>query len=101
VVSDFLTPPVIDQLDVSGYQRQAGDTIRILANDDIEVVSVEVTIRTASGVLIERGFAVPVHGVWCYHATSSASAAESLAFTATARDRPGNDVSKCVTWQIS
>lgn len=91
VVSDFLTPPVIELLDVSGYQGQAGGTIRILAEDDIEVVSVEVTIKTTSGQSIERGFAAPVHGVWCYRATTSAPADESLIVTAIARDRPGHE----------
>ena len=91
VVSDFLTPPVVELLDVSGYQRQAGGTIRIFAEDDIEVISVEVTIQTTSGQSIERGFAASVHGVWCYRATTSAPADESLTITAIARDRPGHE----------
>src|SRR5205814_4811537 len=53
VISDFLTPPRVEEIDVSGYQRQPGGIIRILAFDDIEVVSVEVTIRTAAGVRVE------------------------------------------------
>lgn len=97
VVSDFLTPPVVELIDVSGFHRTAGGTIRILAEDDVEVVSVEVTIQTASGTLLERGFAVPVHGVWCYRNTTGAPAGESLTVTATARDRPGHAGVKSVT----
>jgi hypothetical protein len=33
-----MTPPVVTRIDISGYQRQPGDTIRILAIDDVEVV---------------------------------------------------------------
>ena len=90
VMSDFLTPPVVEVLDVSGYQRQPGGTIRILAEDDIEVVSVEVTIETISGQSIERGFATSVHGVWCYRATTSAPTDVALIVTVIALDRPGH-----------
>jgi hypothetical protein len=90
VVSDFLTPPVVEVLDVSGYQRQPGGIIRILAEDDIEVVSVEVILETISGESIERGFATSVHGVWCYRTTTSAPMDVPLVVTAIALDRPGH-----------
>lgn len=89
VTGDFLTPPVVDRIDVSNYQGGAGGVIRILATDDIEVVSVDVTVQ-AAGLLIERGPAAKVHGVWCYTATTSVPAGAALTITATAKDRPGN-----------
>ena len=89
VTSDFLTPPVVDRIDVSSYQGQAGDIIRVLATDDVEVVSVDVVVQAAD-VLIERGPAAKVHGVWCYTATTAAPAGAALTITATAKDRPGN-----------
>ena len=90
VTSDFLTPPVVDRIDVSGYQGQAGGKIRVLATDDVEVVSVEVAIQAAGDVAVERGAATKVHGVWCYTATKSAPTGLALTITATAKDRPGN-----------
>lgn len=91
LMSDFLTPPVVEEIDVSGYQRRAGDVVRVIASDDIEVAEVEIAIHTAAGATIERGHATPVHGVWCYRAIGSAPAGEPLVITATARDRPGHE----------
>jgi hypothetical protein len=90
VTSDYLTPPVVDRIDVSGYQGQSGGMIRVLATDDVEVVSVEVAIQAAGNAVLERGPAAKVHGVWCYTATMSAPAGLALTITATAKDRPGN-----------
>ena len=89
VTSDFLTPPVVDRIDVSKYQGRVGDVIRVLATDDVEVVAVDVTVQ-AGDTLIERGPAAKVHGVWCYTATVSAPAGVALTVTASAKDRPGN-----------
>lgn len=90
VTGDFLTPPVVDRIDVSSYQGQPGGVIRVLATDDIEVVSVDVTVQAAGDVLIERGPAAKVHGVWCYTAIASAPVGAALTIIATAKDRPGN-----------
>lgn len=87
---DFLTPPTVDEIDASTYQRRAGGLIRVLASDDIEVVSVEVAIHTAAGVLVERGPAECDHGVWRYRTAQSAPSDADLMLTATAQDRPGH-----------
>lgn len=97
VTSDFLTPPVVEEIDVSEYRRQPGDVIRILATDDVEVVSVTVTLQTASGVLVEQGAAAKTHGVWCYKATVTGPP-DALAITATAKDRPGHDGSRTIAY---
>jgi hypothetical protein len=97
VVSDYLNPPTVDTVDVSDYRRQPGGTIRILAHDDVEVVAVEVSIRTAAGILLEQGAATQVHGVWRYRTTVAAPAAEPLTIEAIARDRPGHAGSRRAT----
>jgi tRNA nucleotidyltransferase (CCA-adding enzyme) len=98
LVSDYLTPPVVEDIDVSGYQRQPDGLIRILADDDIEVVMVDVTIETAAGVVVERGSAAKAHGVWCYRVTSVAPAEASLTMRITAWDRPGHTATKVLTF---
>jgi hypothetical protein len=90
VAGDFLNPPVVDEIDVSGYQRRPGGVIRIFATDDIEVVSVHVAIETPDGI-VEQAAASKLHGVWCYTATSAAPAGAALTITATAKDRPGHN----------
>jgi hypothetical protein len=91
LMSDFLTPPVVEEIGVSGFRGHAGDVVRVLASDDIAVTSVEVAIETASGAPVEKGSAANIHGVWCYTARVAAPAGEATVIRATARDRPGNE----------
>jgi hypothetical protein len=91
VIGDFLTPPVVEEIETSEYQRKPGGLIRILASDDIEVVAVEVSINTAEGTLIEQGSAAKFHGVWRYATTASAPSNIALVINATAKDRPGHE----------
>ena len=91
LMSDFLTPPVVEEVDVSGYQRRAGDIVRVIATDDVAVTGVEIAITTTAGVRIEHGPATAVHGVWCYRAIESPPGGEPLVITAVVRDRPGNE----------
>lgn len=90
LTSDFLTPPEVRRIDLSAYRGQPGDLIRIIAVDDVEVVSVDVALHTAAGALLEQGPARKVHGVWLYATTTAAPVGERLTCTATAQDRPGN-----------
>jgi hypothetical protein len=90
VAADFLNAPVVEHIELSRYGRKPGGQIRILATDDVEVVSLDVKIETADHVLVEEGPATKVHGVWCYTATSAPPAAATLSISVTAKDRPGN-----------
>lgn len=98
VASDYLTPPEIEHVELSGYRGQPGDLIRVLAHDDVEVVAVEVQINTAAGALVEQGFATRAHGVWNYAATTAASGNDFLVVTVTAIDRPGNRTTQKVMY---
>lgn len=90
LMSDYLTPPTIEAIELADYRRQPGDLIRVIAVDDVAVVSVHVKIESATGALLEEGPAREVHGVWLYRATTLATTMDSLRITATATDRPGN-----------
>ena len=90
LISNFLHPPTVDRIELVGYRGQPGDPIKVLATDDIEVVSVTVAIRAAGGAPVETGPATKVHGVWVYTATTRAPEGRSLVIEATATDRPGN-----------
>lgn len=91
LASDYLTPPVVEEIDLSGYHRQAGGLIRVLATDDLAVASVEVVIRTAGQDLVEQGAATPIHGVWHYTTSADARTLGPLTIRAVAKDRPGHD----------
>jgi hypothetical protein len=91
LTSDFLTSPEVRRIDLAAYHGRPGDLIRIIAVDDIEVVSVDIALHTAAGALLEQGSARKIHGVWLYTATAAAPAGERVTCTVTARDRPGNE----------
>jgi hypothetical protein len=98
VVADYLTPPEIEHIELGGYHGRAREMIRVLAWDDVEVVSVQVQIHTTGGMLVEAGEARPVHGVWTYTATVDAPANDHLVITIAARDRPDNAVTQKVVY---
>ncbi len=58
-VADFLHPPVIRKIDISGYKGAIGETIRITADDDVKVKSVGVMIVNDDGTPVEKGTAIP------------------------------------------
>ena len=98
LTADYLNPPEIQLVDASAYHGTPGDVIRVLATDDLEVASVEVSIATSAGVLVERGAASCVHDVWLYTAGTAAPDGEALTITAVAKDRPGNQTAARTAW---
>jgi len=98
VTSDYLTPPEVRRIDLSGYRGQPGDFVRVIAVDDVEVVSVGVSIQSANGTVLEQGAARKIHGVWRYTATQAMPVDETMNITATAVDRPGNEASASVAY---
>ena len=89
LVSNFLTPPVIEAVDTSDYAGRVGDVIRIVALDPIEVTGVQVRIRIDGGATLETGAAASEHGVWNYRATVKKTAGARLEIEVTARNRAG------------
>lgn len=85
--SDFLTPPAVEAIELSGYNGRAGDTIRVIATVD---VAVTIAIRDTHGALRGEGPATEVHGVWLYQAQHDGPGSDAATIEATATDRPGN-----------
>jgi len=109
-VADYLKRPVVEAIDLSHYTGKAGQTIRIAARDNFEVVDVTVAITTKSGQLVERGFARYdlITRNWVYTTSSAVPEslpspvagpiAQQLSIEATASDRPGNKTSRVEWW---
>jgi hypothetical protein len=91
-VKDFLTPPAVDVIDLSQYNKHVGDAIVIQAHDDLEVTSVDVVLKDQSQAPIEAGTATfdATSGAWKYTATVDASSKASVTVTAVAHDHPGH-----------
>ncbi|WP_199119368.1 hypothetical protein [Pedobacter sp. ASV28] len=68
---DFLTSPVLHQVDWSRYNGEVGDTLVCRITDILAVVSVKVSLYDADGVLVEEGLAVQsaLKLDWVYTAT--------------------------------
>jgi hypothetical protein len=69
-------PPLIDELDLSQYTGQPGQTIRIRAHDLVDLASVALIIREPGGQQLETGEAArPGNGepYWVYQSTKAAA----------------------------
>ena len=95
-LTDYLKPPVVNTVDLAGYNGHVGDLVAIEAVDDFEVVGVTVVVRNDGGDVLEQGPATLVNGRWQYAATVPIGAGETLTVEATATDRPGHTGTKSV-----
>jgi hypothetical protein len=89
-MADFLRPPSIAGLDLSGYAGEPGGKLIVLATDDAAVVSVQIEIRALDDTVLEQGPATPLGGGWTYTPTSALASGQEVTIVATAKDRPGN-----------
>jgi len=90
-IKDYLTSPVVSDIDVSKYHGHAGDRITVTAKKDFRVKEVTVSIIGPGGVELEHGTCTP--GVswkqWHYTASAEAGNPAGLMVTAVAKDYPG------------
>jgi hypothetical protein len=98
LMTDFLRPPIVNNVDLAGYQGRVGDLIRIRASDYAAVTAVSVAIRAEDLTVLEEGAAVLQFGTWVYTATTAQAPGVPVTITATAVDRPGNTATKMEAW---
>lgn len=85
--------PSVEDIDLSAYTGQMGQTIRISAIDLVDVASVEVTIRLPGGETLESGAATRVasgDSHWTYRTTAVAASPAGVTVAAVASNWPGN-----------
>jgi hypothetical protein len=73
--ADFLHPPEIHELDLSGYHGKPGDTIAVRATDDVAVKTVSLLIATDENLVVEQGLmqqGTADRTRWTYVATKEA-----------------------------
>ena len=95
-MSDCLTKPKVQKVDLTTYRGQTGNVIRISAWDKFRVETVNVMILNNKGQLVESGPAVtpPFSGnrEWAYTATVENVDYKSCRILVRVKDRPGNVV---------
>ena len=89
-VGDYFKPPVVQKIDMSDYLGRIGDTIAVLADDDVAVKGVAVIVRRSDGTILEQGPAELIHDKWIYRATTAVPIGQNLIVEVTATDWPGN-----------
>lgn len=90
MVQDFLRPPVVKEIDTSGYSGNVGDMILVTAIDEYGVLGVDVIITDDDGTLVEEGEAILDGWRWSYTAEADVAPGTTVHITARAVDRPGN-----------
>jgi hypothetical protein len=99
-VADWFNAPEVLEIDTSGWNGEIGQTIRIAAQDDVQVVSVVVTIQDAEENILEQGAAVQWQGIWWdYTTTTQVRLSTEIRVTAEVKDLPGN--SNDMIWSMN
>jgi hypothetical protein len=90
-ISDWFGKPQVLEIDVKEWSGQAGQQIRVRAQDKIHVTSVQISIEDNDGTRFEEGEAVQAEGQWwTYTTTSTVPQAAACRVIAVAQDLPGN-----------
>ena len=88
-IADWFHAPEIKEIDVTAWHGTAGEVIRILAVDDVQVTQVNVVITDGTGTVLEQGAAVQAEGAW-WNYTVTVTSASASRIVVTARDLPGH-----------
>lgn len=98
VIGDILNAPAIDTLDLAKYQGHTGDPIRIVAEDDVRVARLELTIQdTTSKAPVETaqkdlGDQAQRVVEWLYTATANVPDNHTVEVHVVAYDLAGNRI---------
>ncbi|MCK9422206.1 MAG: hypothetical protein M0Q38_06380 [Bacteroidales bacterium] len=89
-VGDYMTSPIVKEIDASGYNGIIGDRIRIAAIDKVKVKSVTVTLTGNDGSMIESAPCVESleANAWYFTATVAVPDLTGVKITAVAHDIP-------------
>jgi len=95
-LQDFMSVPVVKNIDTRKYKGAPADILVIRATDDFRVTKVYVEIYTAGGAILETGFAEQnLYGLdWTYtvlYANPAGAAVAGMKIKAVATDVPGNE----------
>jgi hypothetical protein len=95
-MSDYMTKPKVQKVDLNNYRGSKGNLISILAWDKFRVETVSVVILDKTDQLIESGPAVTKvfsgNREWDYIATVENADYKSCRILVRVKDRPGNVV---------
>ena len=88
-MADWFHAPQIIAVDLSGWNGDIGQVIRIRAQDDVKATEVRIQISNGTGALLEAGQAVEAGALW-WEYTSMQHFTGDLTVTVSAKDLPGH-----------
>jgi hypothetical protein len=90
--ADFFRAPDILEIDLSAYNGQAGQPIRVKVTDDFKVKTVKIQIHNADGSLVEEGLALQTGDGpdWTYTTMAINASLSGDKITVMATDNPAN-----------
>jgi hypothetical protein len=88
-MADWFHKPQIKEVDLTEWNGQPGQTIRVWATDDVKVSKVNVVITRPDGTVLEQGEAVQADEMW-WDYTTTAPAAGDARLSVKAHDLPGH-----------
>ena len=93
-LADYLKRPVVESVDVSGYQGNAGDVIVVKASDVARTLMVAVSVFGVDGNVIDHGDAVEnvFTDSYVFRASHRNAFVRGSKVLVTVKDRPGNIV---------
>jgi len=97
VIGDILKSPVVSTLDLSNYHGAAGDTIRVIAEDNVGVARFSISIFDVTADAEVEAIETQVSKVsgtveWVYTAAVSLPAGHEATVRVTAYDLAGNSI---------
>lgn len=95
-LADYFNAPEVTQIDLTGYTGLPNSTIRILAEDDVKVTNVHVTVTSSTGSIIEEGDALlDADSAWfVYTAMQTNSTLSGTTIEVAATDMASNTTTK-------
>ena len=97
-VADYLTSPIINNIDYSGYTGDVtNQKIIIELDNNTKVIKVSVKIIAKDKSTLEEGEATLLKGKWQYTTTSVNATIQGTKIIVSATDRPNNTTKKEIT----
>lgn len=88
-VADWLHSPEILDIDMSNWTGQAGQLLRVKAQDDIKIQQVTVVITDETDAVLEQGSATQSDGLWWNYTTTAATSGNAKVIVSV-QDMPGH-----------
>lgn len=92
--ADYLRWPEIQEIVLTGYTGNPGESIVVKAVDDFDLQSVQIRILDLNDAALEQGNAVMDKGNWAYGVQTQVPAGQTVVVEAIATDFPGHSTSK-------